>query len=340
MIRKILISFLLVSPTLVLGHHSTSEYETTVVTEIQGEVVKVFWRNPHVIIHVASGEKNKRTLWKLEGSSVSAQRRRGMTQDMIAIGDQVRAAGSASTRREGHMLLDNLLLPDGQELMMRSNGKARWPDSKLRTFKTGVDATAKADAKANGIFRVWTWGRLSRGWWFFGPTENFALTETALAKAAEWDEYTDNPQLDCTAPGMPATMGNPYPMQFVKVGENIEIHLEEFDVVRTIHMNGNPDASVAPAALGYSMGRWQDETTLVITTDRINWPYFNRVGVPQSEDVEVWERFVLDDGSGQLAYTIRVTDPATLLEPYEYDALWKWVPGEVVSRYDCSTEDE
>lgn len=188
--QKIFVLGLLGWPVLVFGHHSVSEYDETVVTEIEGEVVKVFWRNPHVVIQVEAAEGGEKVVWKLEGSSLSSQRRRGLTEDMIAIGARVRAAGSASMRRKAHMIVDNILLPDGQELLLRNNSQPRWPESQVIAFKEGIDPAAAAAAEAMGIFRVWSWGRLSPGWWFFGPNDKFSLTESAKAKAAQWNEFT------------------------------------------------------------------------------------------------------------------------------------------------------
>mgnify|MGYP001488807899 CR=1 FL=1 len=37
-----------------------------------------------------------------------------------------------------------------------------------------------------------------------------------MAAAAEFDEFEDDPLLECAAPGMPAVMSNPYPMEFVE----------------------------------------------------------------------------------------------------------------------------
>ena len=168
----------------------------------------------------------------------------------------------------------------------------------------------------------------------------FPLTESAKAVVAEWNEFTDNSQLDCIAPGMPATMGNPYPIEFRRAGNNIELRQEEFDVVRTIHIGEQGNTALPPSPLGYSVGRWKDDSTLLIETTCVDWPCFNRVGVPQSDAVEVRERFVLNDEAGCLRYRIRVTDPPTLTAPYEYDALWVWEPNKVLGRYDCSVEPE
>jgi len=329
----------------VAAHHSTSEYDETQVVDVEGQIVEVFWRNPHVIVKVASNEGGQSAVWELEGSSVSSQRRRGLTGDMLNVGDTVRVAGFASTRRPNHMILNHLLLPNGVELLLRSARTPRFSDGAVLGNvggETEID-TAKvqaATARAEGIFRVWSWGRAEPGWWFFSGPERFPLTESALASLADYNEYEDNPVLKCIAPGMAATMGNPYPVQFVQVNDKtIEIRQEEFDRIRTIHLNADPQADVAPSPLGYSVGRWEDENTLVIKTTRINAPYFNRVGVRQSPAVEVDERFTVGDDGSRLDYELVVTDPPTLKEPWAWKAHWVWVPGEEVGPYQCAVAE-
>ena len=137
---------------------------------------------------------------------------------------------------------------------------------------------------------------------------------------------------------MPATIGNPYPMTFVKVGDDIQYRSEEFDIVRTIYMNAGPDASIEPSPLGYSVGHWEDNT-LVVRTTHINAPYFNRVGVRQSAEVAVDERFTVSDDGNRLDWTIKVTDPVTLNEPWAWGAHWNWSPGEEVGTYDCTVHE-
>jgi hypothetical protein len=149
-----------------------------------------------------------------------------------------------------------------------------------------------------------------------------ALTESARAVAAQFNPFEGNPLLDCTPPGMPALMGNPYPMEFVEVGDVIELRHEEFDVVRRIHMRpALSPAAVAASPLGYSVGRW-DGDALIVTINRINWPHFGRVGVPQSEAVEVVERFSLSNGGERMDYELAISDPVTLLEPFSWQGVW------------------
>jgi hypothetical protein len=339
-LRSTLIGFcLILISTQAFSHHSRSEFDLDNVVETEGRLVNVFWKNPHVILDLAVQRDGKEVILKLEGSSISGLRRRGIEKELLTIGETIRIAGFASERRPTFMLVNNVLLKNNVEIVL-SGGRQQWPNS---TLAGNEDANkeikiATAKAEADGIFRVWTWGRLEPGWWFFGGPENFPLTDAAKASVATWNEYTDNPQTECIAPGMPATMGNPYPIQFVQVGDNIEIREEEFDVVRTIYLDGTPDTASQPSHLGHSIGRWIDKNTLEITTTKINWYYFNRVGVPQSEAVTVHERFTVANNGEHLDYELTVTDPATLTKAFNWKARWNWVPGEEVGKYGCTVE--
>ncbi len=71
----------------------------------------------------------------------------------------------------------------------------------------------------------------------------------------------------CESKGMPTIMEQPYPMEFVRAGDDIRLRLEESDTVRTIHMSANLPRDPRPRSrLGRSTGRW-DGSTLVVTTD-------------------------------------------------------------------------
>jgi hypothetical protein len=328
---------LFILPCTVQSHHSNSEYDRSVVTEFDGEIVSVSWRNPHIQLKVATVDESGQPItWNVEGAAVSAQRRHGVTAGQISVGDQVRIAGAASTRRTGYMIVDHILLPSGVELLVGSNRQARWSESAIGGSPWSVDPDKAATASGSGIFRVWS--RDTRPW-YFRPTDQYRLTESALAAAAQWNEFEDNPLLDCLAPGMPALMGNPYPMEFVDKGDTIELRFEEFDAVRVINFSAEAsDETVVASPLGYSVGRWEGDT-LLVATSRINWPYFDRVGISQSDEVEVHEQFrLVEDGNG-LEYEMTVTDPQTLLEPFEWQGRWAWRPGEEVNRYDCTLEE-
>ena len=334
---------LLMLPGALFAHHSTSEYDQSEMVEVEGIVAQKFWKNPHVIFHIATTQSGEAVEWVIEGSSVSGQNRRGITSDLINEGDRVTVAGYASTRRQNNMNMRHILLANGQELMLSGNADPRWPEvQQVAVAPTGpsAEAIAEAEANADGLFRTWSWGRLEPGWWFFGDPDAFPLTDAALNKFANWNEYTDNPQLECIPPGMPLTMGNPYPIAFSQHDENtIVMHAHEFDVTRVIHLNAEPVPTVEESNMGYSVGYWEDDNTLVVDTANINYPYFNRVGISSGPDLTTHERFVIDDEAGELHYFLTVTDPWTLTEPYEKEMLWVWVPGTEVGTYGCEVSE-
>ena len=133
---------------------------------------------------------------------------------------------------------------------------------------------------------------------------------------------------------MPRIMANPHPFEFVDRGRQILLRTELYDIERRIHMDRAAPPEEAPwSPLGYSVGAWE-EGALVVRTTRINWPYFDTRGTPQSEDVQVSERFLLSEDQTRLSFEVTVTDPATLREPAVIRGHWLAL-GETLPRYDC-----
>jgi len=138
----------------------------------------------------------------------------------------------------------------------------------------------------------------------------------------------------------------PHPVGFVELGNgDIEIRIESDDNVRVVHMDDAADAENQPASsLGYSIGRWEGDT-LIVTTTRINWPYFKIFGLiaaPQSEAMKIVEHFVLDRSAGTLTYSFTSTDPSTFTEPVTAEAyhVWRYRPGVSVETYGCTLDNE
>jgi hypothetical protein len=259
-----------------------------------------------------------------------------VTGDRIAIGDVVRVAGWPSTRRERYLQVNHVLLPDGVELLVGGAREPRW-SGRTAGGAAVVDTKKATAALGDSMFRIWSQGT---GAWFFAGRSNYQLTRSAAAAVAKWDDIADNPLTRCVAPGMPALMGNPYPMEFVQVGKDIELRFEEFDALRKIHMDvgvARP-ASVPLSPLGYSVGRWEGKT-LVVDTSRINWPYFDRSGAPQTVNVAINERFTVVQNGNRLDYVMTVNEPASLVKPFVWNAYFVWKPGEAINPYECTLEE-
>jgi hypothetical protein len=125
-------------------------------------------------------------------------------------------------------------------------------------------------------------------------------------------------------------------MEIIDEGDVIVIRQEENDSMRTVYMNADTTpANPIPSDMGHSVGHWEGET-LVVKTTHVNWPYFDGLGVPQSEDAELDERFTVSADGNRLNYTILVTDEATFTEPVLMDRFWSWIPGTEVEPYNCT----
>ena len=305
-------------------HHSVAYYGDEVL-ELAGELVEVEWRNPHIRLTVeAVNDQGVAETWQMEGNSIYNLARSGVTADSLAVGQQVVVAGQRSTRQERMMLVNSVLLPDGEELLLWVNNIEHFRDEERL-----VDAAAEN----RGIFRVWS-----------VPAANFFLvrqladqpfTDEAIAARASWD-MLNNFATRCEPEGMPRIMVNPHPFEFIDNVSEIALRTELYDIERTIHMDRDAPPEGEPwTRLGYSTGTW-DDGDLVVTTTRVNWPYFDNIGTPQSEDVEIIERFVLSEDQTRLDFDITVTDPSTFTQPASLRGYWLAL-GDTIPRYDCQT---
>ena len=324
-------SLALMSPA--FAHHSQVEFDNNNVLEMKGEIVAAYWRNPHVnfTLKTIDGDGGNEELWEMEAGAWNSISRRGVPRGAINAGDRVTVAVYRSTKRPHHLSVRNVLLENAVEIILSGGGQPRWSE-KFYGGRVGASAPVQAaDASGEGLFQIWSIAGGRRV-----PLDGeLPLTDAAIAALAIWDPLTEDPLLKCTPPGMPPTMGNPYPMQFREQGDNIILHLEEFDNVRTIHMSA--DVPGTPDPLGNSVGRWEDGS-LQIETTNINYPYFNRVGVAQSLAVTTSERFTVSDDGRRLDYALTITDPNTLTEPVSWSTHYVSGRGEVIKPYECTVE--
>src|SRR5262245_59970928 len=76
--------------TVAEAHHSRALYDMTQVVVIEGTVVELEWRNPHVSMTVATKNADGAAVRRdIEVMSVSEARALGLRQEAIAVGSQV-----------------------------------------------------------------------------------------------------------------------------------------------------------------------------------------------------------------------------------------------------------
>ena len=351
-INYILLVFVL-TPLSAICHHSRAEFNQNILEEIEGEVVGVFWRNPHVHLSVRSvAEDGSEKTWQLEGVDIVTLDRRGIPRNAVTVGDRVRATGFRSNRRDDYLDVERVLIPDGTEILFRLNIDPIWSDVVLGRAG-GMAASAAppyGSPRADDIYRVWT--RTGTNLPVF---DDLPLTEAALAAYAEYDPLVDDPLLECEEPGMPRAMtfAGPHPIAFVEGDRDIRLEMEYFNLVRTIRMDVDEPPATEPATpLGYSVGHWEGDT-LVVTTTRIDYPYFDiywrgptrdtasMIGFPQSDAVRIVERFKLDSHNAELTYDITISDSMTLTEPLTLSRylVWQYQPNMRVEPFECIVQE-
>ena len=325
------------------AHHSfLGRFDRQTLAEIEGRIVDKVWRNPHAYFTLrVDGADGRAEDWSLETSSISLMARLGVTSDMLEVGDTIRIAGYPPLGATREMYARHILLGDGSELLLDINLEPRWA---RRTVGPGSPLEVREGDGSRpdlGIFRVWT--LIRDGPRLFpevvDPTfdvQSYPMTDRARAALAEFDLATENPTDDCLPKGMPTIMEQPYPIAFTALDDgDVLLRIEEYDLERVIHMSERSGPPPAPSPLGYSVGAW-DGDALVVTTTAVNWPYFSQIGIPQTEDVEIVERFAPTPDGSRLDYRLTVTDPAVFTEPVVLENYWIWVPGIEILSYDCA----
>ena len=348
----IIAATLAVAPVLASAHHSRAHY-TGQLRELEGEVVRLRWGSPHTaIILETDTPAGERETWRIDFLGTG-----GLTRESLEVGRRLTLAGLESVRGPGDLLATNVLLSDGNELLLGSVEPFWSSDIEPASAPVRVDVLVNGIAEARGLFRVWSppaedwerYRRLQHRYFFleseeeqarvwsqaiFGAWRSEPYTAAAIAARADWDPIS-NFATRCEPEGMPRLMMNPHPFEFEDEGSMIRLRSELYDIDRIIHMGDSTAAGeVPPSPLGYSVGRW-DGRTLVVDTTRVNWPWVDNSGTPQSQAVEFEERFTVSTDQTRLDYQLTVTDPATFTEPAVYDRYWLALVGASIKTYGC-----
>jgi len=318
------------------AHHSqVGIFDSRETIEVTGVIKSVSWRNPHGQILLDVTDDNGNVVeWDAETASISILRNRGADGSSIVVGDTVTIAGAPSSRNRPEILARSVLLSSGYEFTF-GGANAHFPAGQAGRIvgRAVIESNVEeAEASADGIFRVWS-TIMSDPEAFPMFKGGYPLSAAGEAGAAEWNPR-DNILLKCGTKGQPLIMITPLPVDFTRDGEDIVMHIEEYDSIRRIHMS--PDA-VAPAEhtlMGFSRGSWEG-TVLVVETDHIAAGYFDHEGVQQSDQVRTVERFMPNADYTRMDFSLTTTDPENFTEPFTLERYFVWKPENTVHPYEC-----
>jgi hypothetical protein len=332
----------LTMPGLASSHHSfAGRFDTGASMELEGVVTAVHWRNPHILFILdVSDADGETTTWEIESGSPTLMQRAGIPPNSIEVGMTIRVAANPPLTDKVEAFGTNVLLPNGQELVMQTGARSRFADRSIGDFSYRFRTEGDRSRPELGLFRMWTFTG-SDGFLFPESINrdydlnNYPMTDAARAVLADFDPATDNPTRNCTPKGMPTIMEQPLPMEIIRDGDNVVLRIEEYDLRRTIHMDEDAAPANTPySPLGYSTGYWDGET-LVAHTDHISWPWFNQSGIPLSREAGITERFTpIEDGS-MMAYEMTIVDPVNFTAPVVLGKNLLHVPGVEILPFEC-----
>jgi hypothetical protein len=314
-------------PLVTFAHHSLALFHDE-KQEWEGEIVDVQWRNPHILFSLKTIEPNgEETIRHMEANNRYRVEQEGLSSDLLREGMTVTIVGKQSKTNALEVAAYNVLLSDGREFILF--GREYYWSAGKTTDVNRLEGLALDDGK--GLFRIWSRAA------YLGRESHLPLTEAALATRSAYDP-SDSYVTRCETPGLGLhVLRNPLPFEFIDNGSTITLRTNQWDIVRTIHMDDWAVPADEPSTpLGYSVGSWE-EGTLVVQTTRIDWPYLNGTGIPQSRAVEYLERFTINYANNWLDYSVTITDPETFSEPARDDQRLLAL-GEAIEPYNCQTD--
>ncbi len=344
----------LVFPGLALAHHGGAEYDLTKTVEFKGKLTSVEMINPHSWIYFDVTEPDgKLSHHRCELRSVHVLRRSGWTKERFPVGQQVTIEASPNRKDPASCYLQTIVAADGTR-MDRYGQYIKAPEGGVTEVRgpliaTKVDRPARRPSGEPNIAGDWapvqmvmvnpkgTGGGLvpldqlpdykpaerpagargggrgrGTGPRLYGGTE---LTEAGEKAAADF-KREDTPRFKCETTSIVFDWTFDGPVDRITQNKDtIVLEYGQFGLKRTIFMNmkEHPRA-VKPSRAGHSIGHWDGDTLVVDTVGFL--PGFLNTPVPNSDQLHVVERFVLDPNKMALTRSYAAEDAVYLKGKY------------------------
>jgi hypothetical protein len=119
--RSLVIVFLFVCTKADAHHSYAAEFDRDSPVTIEGEVVEVWFRSPHVRYYIkVTDEDGNEVTWDTRGLTPVKLVRQGWMKDTIKVGDRVKVYGHIGRTNKTIMSILDVTLEDGTVLTSRS----------------------------------------------------------------------------------------------------------------------------------------------------------------------------------------------------------------------------
>jgi hypothetical protein len=107
------------------AHHSeAAEYDSTKPVKVSGILAKYEWANPHVWIYVdVKGDDGNAARWGFSTAPPGSLMRRGVTKDLLKIGEVVNAEGIRARDGSNNAAMRRLTFADGRSVLAPEAGR-------------------------------------------------------------------------------------------------------------------------------------------------------------------------------------------------------------------------
>jgi hypothetical protein len=150
----------------------------------------------------------------------------------------------------------------------------------------------------------------------------------------------DLPSTHCLPIGIPLTYLVSEVNKIIQTPGLIVILYEADGTHRQIYTDGRkPPQDPEPMWLGYSTGRWQDDTLVVDTVGFNDKTWLDAFGHPHSDALHLTERFRRRD-FGHLDIEITIDDPKMYTKPFSFKVTQELVPDSDILEMFCNENEK
>lgn len=307
------------------AHHSVAMYDMSREFVLDGTVVDLQWRNPHVYIGIEIvGPDGRPQVRLIEAGPASNLVTVGMKSETIRPGDRILVRAKPNRSDTNRVALGFLLTT--------ADGTA------IPLHVLAMTPTIPGAAEAASIAGTWVpqgigFGSLALGSrdWPLTPKGRLAIEETREARLEARSE--------CIPYGPPAMMALPSTAIVEVEATEVRFKLDVMDVERVVHLDQNTHpADLEPSLLGHSIGVWEGETLVVDTVAFAAHPEGYAFDLPSSAAKHIIERFTLSADRKHIDYEAIVEDSEYLAEPISHHSQWDYRPGQTSPGLPCDRE--
>lgn len=296
------------------AHHSfAAEFDPGTNGELTGVISEVRFSNPHVRYRIeVRGADGGTEAWELQTSSVTSLRQQGWTRDTLQVGDRVSVSGQLGRSGAKKLFIRGGTLADGTPFGALANAGEPRPDPNQVHADPDKDY-GRGQINPDHPFDIS--GAWRNSYKFRVTVDDFEPKPTPFTaegrRIYESTEKYDDPGLRCIALGLPRVFGSPYNLDIYDAGDHYLFYHVFEKAMRRVWMDGRAiPEDVRPTSMGYSVGRWEDDRTLVIETEHLLPGWLDGSGLPMAgEGTRTVERYMFSEDKLSADRTLTIYDP-------------------------------